>query len=276
MKVIKIVVNQAAGLSTCAVVPTNIVTLSDQLAFDYTYTKNTKYYQLEIWSKDVVDRWSDSDILTELLKNEHSTPNDQYITSLKNLYPNTEYVICTVAFDSDGKRGELIKTSLQTKSKVSIDALANINDAGVNGNYLVWTISKEGYCDTYHMICGTDCSIDAVSCYPVVYSWIINYYLKYNKQVLYDNNYSINLDLLNGGSYKLVYKLSTSNVFVATWGKFKDGTMSPTCQCVRGKISPPESAKMYRGNNVLFSSRKNAEPILVRTPKSAFKGIFVR
>lgn len=221
----QVTVTQEAGLSACAVRPTNIVTLGTELACDWSYSSSTKYYYCGLWKKTGIERMSDSEIITALEEDDRCTPNDDYVTSWSGLSENTSYVLCTLAYDNENNRGELIKQTITTKQSQGLEATASIDYVyRSDDNKMKWAVTPSGKCALYHMVSGVDVSSNAISCQGVVYAWLINNYINNNKYGLF-SGYTIDLNIVREGAYQKSISAplyEETNVFVATWGKFSD------------------------------------------------------
>lgn len=146
-------VTEAAGIdANLDVSPNNIITLSDGFAFDYNYGSNVKYYYVRAYLPTSLERKTDDEIIAEMSSDSSNrdTPSDGYVTSWKNLDPLTNYIVCTVGYNQEGKHGALKKTSITTK-KGTNQALASIGDVQYNDNYWYWTTSVNGFVSKYYM-----------------------------------------------------------------------------------------------------------------------------
>ena len=143
---------QLAGLNkNLYVVPNTIVTLATGIAFDYNYGKDVAYYYVKLYSPTVLERLTDVEVIEDMSSdiNNRDTPSDGYVTSWRNLSQSTNYVVCCLGYDKNGKYGELQKTKITTKSGVN-QALASISDVKYNEQYWQWTTSINGFVTRYY------------------------------------------------------------------------------------------------------------------------------
>lgn len=147
------VVQNGTLASNCTVTPNIIVCLANGFAFDYTYGKNVAYYYVKLYNPREIERKTDAEIIAEMSADasDRDTPNDDYVTSWKNLSPVTEYAVCTVAFDKNGNHGELVKTKIKTKSGTN-QACAYISDVTYTASYFHWNSTVNGYVKKYYRV----------------------------------------------------------------------------------------------------------------------------
>ena len=88
----KTVIQRSSYKSSCNVEPNDIVSLSNGVAFDYTFGPEVSYYYSSLWKASVLERITDEEIVAVLIQDvaNRDTPNDNYITSWTNLDPQTE------------------------------------------------------------------------------------------------------------------------------------------------------------------------------------------
>lgn len=134
----------------CKVKPTNILPLSIGFAFDLACDDNVTYYQLINYHKNDVDKMTDAEILEDLInKTDRCSPSDGYIHSFSTLYPETDYVICTVGFNKNGEHGDIIRTNITTK-KLNNIPFATISNVKYEDPYFKWTTTPNGFVKHYY------------------------------------------------------------------------------------------------------------------------------
>ena len=217
-----------------------------------------------------MNRMTEKELLDALLKKESNKFVDDYMffpskdNSGNSITQNTTYYICTVAFDLDDKRGEVVKSKITTPAYKDAD-----NDAWISfpNDDLYYTSSgfqfkavKEGFCDTYHVIYG---ALPSSYTYPAVaFAFEINYYKKNGvKHWLAD---SWDMEIVTNYPNDHVFTYNTyllSNYPLITLfarGVFKDGT---------------ESSDMTGGQ---WDISSNKIPQLIPAPKQIEKDIVLR
>ena len=147
------IITQEAGInSKLFVSPKEIVVLANGIACDWNYGSEVMYYYARLYLPSSVDRKIDSEIIEEMSEDpdNRDTPGDSYVTSWRNLSPLTDYVLCTVGFDKNGKAGSLVKTTVRTKNNVN-QAASYIDNVTYDSNYWYWTTTTNGFVTKYYM-----------------------------------------------------------------------------------------------------------------------------
>lgn len=266
----RIEVTQSSNLSSVKVTPSNLVALYNQIGWDLTASGSVNTFHWMCVSEREMNRMTEKELLDALLKKESNKFVDDYMffpskdNSGNSITQNTTYYICTVAFDLDDKRGEVVKSKITTPAYKDAD-----NDAWISfpNDDLYYTSSgfqfkavKEGFCDTYHVIYG---ALPSSYTYPAVaFAFEINYYKKNGvKHWLAD---SWDMEIVTNYPNDHVFTYNTyllSNYPLITLfarGVFKDGT---------------ESSDMTGGQ---WDISSNKIPQLIPAPKQIEKDIVLR
>lgn len=221
-------ISQGAGLdANLDVTPTNIITLADGFAFDYSFGSKVKYYYVSKYLPSALDRKTDEEIIAEMSSNSNNrdTPSDGYVTSWQNQSPLTEYIICTVGYSEDGKHGALKKTSITTK-KGTNQALATISDVEYNDTYWYWNTTVNGFVTKYYMWFISNTSLYDTT--DATVAWFFDKAMKNNP-----NQFS---PIAQGDTWQK--ERNGGNIFhVATWALDVDGNFSGVIGRFAGSIS---------------------------------------
>lgn len=257
-----IVISQGSDLSTAKVTPTNLVALYNQIGWDLKESGTVNKFHWLCISEKEMSRMTDNELLEALLKEESIKYIDDYMffpaydSNGSRITQNTTYYICTVAFDVNDKRGEVVK------SKVTTPAYANSdNDAWVSfssddmlygSNGFQFTAVKEGFCDTYHVIYG---NLPSDYTYPAVaFAFEINYYKKNNRKHWFAENWELEIITNYPNSHTFTYSTSTLDYFplISIWarGVFKNGTESSDMTGGQWDISSSNAPKVLARSNV--------------------------
>ena len=154
-------VTQRAGYdSKLQVSPNTVVVLADGFAFDFIFGSNVKYYYVARYLPSALDRRTDDEIISDMSSDEtnRDTPSDGWVTSWRNQNPNTDYVICTVGYDQEGKHGALTKTNIRTKSGTN-QAIAEISDVTYTDTQWFWSTTANPYVTRYYMWFNTNSNL---------------------------------------------------------------------------------------------------------------------
>lgn len=219
---------QEPGLdANLSVSPNHIVTLSDGFAFDFNYGSNVKYYYVARYLPTALERKTDNEIIAEMSSDSSNrdTPSDGYVTSWQKQNPSTEYIICTVGYDQNGKHGALTKTTIKTK-KGTNQALASISDVQYNDTYWFWTTAVNGYVTKYYMWFITNSNLYNAT--DAAVAWFFDKAMKSNP-----GDFS---PIAQGDSWQRS-RNGGSTFHVATWALDTDGNFSGVIGRFRGSIS---------------------------------------
>lgn len=240
----------------CSITPTNVVALYDEICFDLKATGNINTFKYLIHSEHDINRLTDKEIEAELEEVEANKFVDDYIIfpdsyysegSYYYLQPNTTYYICTIAYDVNGKPGALKKTPIKTLKYLDYDndAFVSFSDEAYGTGGFQFTCTKEGYCNTYHLIYGN--LPTAYSEHPrVLYAFEINYYIKNHKKHWFAENWGLKIETEYPNNHTFTYATSTLSqlplLVAMAWGVFKDGSVSSDMTGFLYDISQNENA----------------------------------
>lgn len=230
---IKIVQNN--GKPVCYVLPTNEVALYDRIGWDYNATSNVNKFQWILLSEREYNRMTDNELTEEISKEEELKFVDDYLSFVaydshdNRISQSSTYYLVTIAYDGDGKAGELKKTKIKTPAFLNVDndAWVNFDNVACNFSQGFWFDAiKEGYCNTYHLIYG----IETENYNSVVYAFEINYYLKNKKKHWLAENWEMEIVTDYPNNHTFTYSTTLLSYipicFAYGWGVFKDGSIS--------------------------------------------------
>lgn len=188
--------------------PTNIITLYNGIAFDYEFGKNVSYYYRGYMEKSSVGSMTDAEIISVLEDPEHFkryTVSDDEVAVFSGLEEGRSYMVYTVGYNKEGKRGKLTRKEIVTKTQKSNEPMAWIDDPITDGSYWYWSIQKSATCYSYYMLSTED--IDFMLEPDVYQAWIIDYNMRRNNLSEY----------INGGNWSR--KKTDVMVAVITWAR---------------------------------------------------------
>lgn len=157
-------VTQEAGKPVCYAEIQNEVVLHDRMCWEYKATSNVNTFQWILLSEREYNRLTDKELLEELSQEEKLKFTDDYLSMVvydshnNEIVSNSTYYVVTVATDANGKTGELKKKKLVTPyyKNGTNDAWVSFDNVYSNQSKGFWfDTTKEGYCNTYHLIYGT-------------------------------------------------------------------------------------------------------------------------
>lgn len=216
---VKVKVTQKAGLmADCVVRLDDVVTLSDEIAFNFTYANSVSYYYVWCIEKSIAERLTDDEII-EILHSESGryTPSDSWVIAFINLKSEHDYTIYTIAYNKDGKRGELVSKEIRTKSGVN-QPYAEIGNVRIENGLLRWEIKMGPYCSKCYqwVLAGNNYTTHWQDCNGMV-AWYFNYEMRKNP-----NNYK---PIIQDGVFNTTYNYERYLQFI-TWGEDLYGELS--------------------------------------------------
>lgn len=209
---IEVKVVQKAGLvADCVVELTDVVILSDAIAFGSEYGSSVSYYYVGYLDKSEVGRMTDDEIIEVLdTKFERYTPSDNWVLSFNDLESQHDYVVYTVAYDKNGKRGELIAKNIRTKSGVH-QPFVSIENVSYDSSYWYWDTVIGAYSSKYYQWVMTgDNTTDYWSKVNAIVAWRFAYYMK-----KYPDSYGA---ILQSDEWYRERKSSERYIQIVTWG----------------------------------------------------------
>lgn len=250
-KYVTLKVTQKGLRANCSIMPTNLVALYDEICFDLTATGDINTFKYIIHSERDLNRLTDKELEEELAAQESNKFADDYIIFPDSYYsegryyyldPNTTYYICTIAYDVKGNPGAVKKTPIKTLEYIDYDkdAFVSFSEETYGVGAFQFTCTKEGYCNTYHLIYGNlPASYKSYS--RVLYAFEINYYLTKHQKHWFAETWELKIETDYPNNHTFTYMTSTLSQYpllvAMAWGVFKDGSVSSDMTGFRYDIS---------------------------------------
>ena len=209
------VIQFGEAVSNCQVTPKNITVLSNGIAFDmdYSHASNVAHYYRGYMEASRVGSLTNPEIISILQRDfQRHLPSDDEVADFSDLKANTNYIIYTLAYDIEGKRGDLLSTEIRTCKEEVNEPCGWISDLGINGYYWEWVITKSATCYSYCMMTTENYEIGLAS--DVLQAWWLEDALRRGKITEY----------LNGGCWQQI----RGGNLIAVWtrGKTVNGTLA--------------------------------------------------
>lgn len=145
-------------IPNCQIVPKVLVTYTDGYATSWTVGSNVATAYTTVFKS--LDSYADDEAIIEEIKDGNTARTSEYYSeyttgSWSSFYkPSTTYWLCTIAYDSNGNRGELYKQQISTKS--TSDPIAKISNLRASthdteGNIWQWDITMTNT-SSYYLI----------------------------------------------------------------------------------------------------------------------------
>ncbi|MBE6303854.1 MAG: fimbrillin family protein [Bacteroidales bacterium] len=198
----------------CKVVPVNIVSLTDGVAFDFNFDKEVSYYYYGYIAKESIGSVTDEEIVEVALENfTRYTPEDDLLGYLAGLEANSEYYVITFGYDSKGNRGEIIKTLVKTKPDVTNRPRVTISNVTYTSTEWNWDTSISSETKKYYMAGVSGEYASMLGDTPnILLAW-------YMKNEIDNGEYT---SILEPGSWWMSRNSTDNDIFIYAWAVGND------------------------------------------------------
>ena len=230
-KTATVTVTQEAGKPVCYVEPINVVALYDEICFELSATSNVNTFKIGYLDENEYKRMTEKEIIAYVEEGEMNKFADDYIFFPGGFDDNTKYYICTIAYDENGDAGELRYATITTPQYINYDndAFVSYSDMSYGADGFQFTVTKEGFCDTYHLIYGNIGTSDE-GYSRSLYAFQIKYFMNKKEKHWFADNWGLEIvtDYPNNHTFShYTYTIPYFPVIVIYgWGVFKDGSLS--------------------------------------------------
>ena len=275
------------NLEDCYTEPTNILQMSDGIAFNWGCGRNTKYYYWELFTQSDYNKMSESEVLKKVVTGDVDDrllpDNDDYACSY-NLRANTQYVVVTVSFAEGDIQGDVVITPLTTKPtnnqpEATINDMSYYNDNS-NNYYYGWNIKKNTYCREYYTYAAASPAYFWIyylleeEAYPMI-AWLVKNEIQKDGE---DHSTSMNdgftympfnngrdqfyaAQVENGTSYFTAFPYTDKYFCVFTWGTGSTGELSGVINAVWYDFTEDSSsAKNGKALKAVSPKTKSGDP----------------
>lgn len=216
------------GVTNCKFVPNDFLAFTDGCVTDWTVDSKVSKGYFKVYKKTEISSMSDAAIVADLKTTDAIPASDLnsnvYYRGGDSYTANSNYVLCSVGFDSSGKQGELNKYEFKTRSTtLPMAALSNMK---YNSSYWLYTVTAKNNASSYYLYFNESTGVNNWS------SW----YLRYRIYFAIQNN---------------ELGMGTSNTIYSTWGNMqvsRDESQFSICTwaIVSGKnLGNPDSYQGY-------------------------------
>lgn len=230
-KTATVTVTQEAGKPVCYVEPINVVALYDEICFELSATSNVNTFKIGYLDENEYKRMTEKEIIAYVEEDEMNKLADDYIFFPGGFDDNTKYYICTIAYDENGDAGELRYATITTPQYIDYDndAFVSYSDMSYGTDGFQFTVTKEGYCDTYHLIYGNiDASYEGYS--RSLYAFQIKYFMNKGEKHWFAEYWGLEIVTNYPNNHTFSCYTNTIPYFpvivIYGWGVFKDGSLS--------------------------------------------------
>jgi len=161
--------------------------------------------------------------------------------------PDTEYYLCTVAFNDKGEQGKLTKVKVKTLKFGLAIPLVTVDNVRYNSTQWFWNTTMNAYTNRYYMI-----GLDGT------YAYIYNYAFT-EAEIAWLIKKEVEEDALtpiaNSSSWNMVRNQDSEDVMIATWGVDINGDYSPRLYIYYSSISDSYSYTSARNTDDETSKR---------------------
>lgn len=256
---------QKPGLiANCTVELDRIVALSDAIAFNFTYESAVSYFYVGYLDKDDAGRMTDDEIIKVLDDDfERYTPSDSYVISFPNLKSIHDYVIYTVAYDKNGKRGELVGKEIRTKSGTN-QPVAYIDNVKYDSSYWYFDTEIGAYSTKYYIWVLTGVSsTDYSAKNDAIVAWRFAYNIEQ-----YPSSYQ---PALQSSSWNLRRSSDERYIQIVTWGVGADGEFGGVITNGKYKISSSSAAPLKE--NISSRNAEESKKVIAVDINEYFKDV---
>ncbi len=155
---ISVMVSQeGSAAKDCKVMPNHMTILDSGVAFDLLFESEVVKYRCGWMEESQVDYLSDAEII-DILESEVDLilKTSDYIPNNSGLSAGTTYVVYTLGYNKDGKRGDLVKTPFTTNNLRNNEPSAWIGLISNDETNWYWTVTKSATCFSYYMMSTED------------------------------------------------------------------------------------------------------------------------
>ena len=199
----------------CEVTITNLVSMTDGIAFDFNIGEEVSYYYYGYIEYSMGSYMADEEIV-EYAKSilEANSPEDNQLGYIMNLTPNTKYYLVAFGCNSDGSHGDVYKTIVKTKDVVSDRPSVSIHDVVYNSTTWEWSTTIASNVKEYYMVATSGTYADAFAELPsAVLAWLL-------KSAIDEGS---NTPLRESTSWYMERTSTDNSVFIYTWAVGNDG-----------------------------------------------------
>lgn len=209
---------EGSAIVDCEVTPVDILLLANSVAFQIEFGSNVDYYYTGYLEASAAG-WTDERILETMKKNfPERNPEKDEIIGFGDMEPDTEYLIVTVGFNSNGKPGEIVRKNIRTRKIPNNYPYVTIDDVGYKSstNKYVWSTVMNGSTSKYYMFASS--SSETVNLLrkaaPAVVAFLIN--IQKEEE-----------DTPWAQSSTFSMTRESNSLYIATWGMDANGLWSP-------------------------------------------------
>lgn len=212
-----ILVEQLSDVKGVKMSITEVLTLTTSAAYKLSMTGDVSYYYFGYLSANAAG-WPDDRILEELQKGQAHKPSSTTVYGIEDLLPNTEYYLCTVAFDSSGKRGPVDKKIIKTKANISNRAMILYGSLSYTATRWEWSTKMGAFASKYYMIAASgDYAVDLIMYSNAIVAWIM-------KEGIDDRSLS---PIMQNGDWNRSKNATDEFFYSAAWAVDDSGVFAP-------------------------------------------------
>lgn len=212
------VTQEGSAIADCEVTPIDILLLANSVAFQIDFGSNVDYYYTGYLEASAAG-WTDERILDAMKNNfKERNPEKDEIIGFGNMESDTEYLIVTAGFNSNGKPGEIVRKKIRTCKIPNNYPYVSIEEVGYKSstNKYVWSTVMNGSTSKYYMFATSSSqTINLLrQAAPAVVAFLVNIQKEEGDTPwAQSSSFSMTRD--------------SNSLFIATWGIDANGLWSP-------------------------------------------------
>ena len=253
------ITEKSNAIANCKFVPNEFLPFTNACATNWTVDSKVSKGYFKVYKKTDISSKTDTQIVTELKATSAEVASDLkenvFYIGNETLTANTNYVLCSVGFDSSGNQGELNRYEFKTRS--STLPMAALSNFKYNSNNWLFTITSKYSAKSYYFYSNQSTSVNNW------YKW----YLRYRIYFAIQNN---------------ELGMGTSSSVYSDWGDMhisRSGSQFSICTwaIVSGKtLGNPDSYQGYASSapSMIPAIKQSARPQSDRVSKQEGEDLF--
>lgn len=203
------------GMEAFTTTPNEVIVLNDGIAFNCNYGSETYGFYWEVFSAADVVEASEEELKTALRQQGIVRNSKEQFGYVWNCQPATDYYICTMAVDKNGKECHVERTPVRTASLLNDRSpKTEVKDISMTSKKLKCSFMMNSYAKSYRSLAYFSSSSSVFSKPDIYFAWEI----KHNKYSYY----------FTGNKNGVVYNINETSKYylIVTWSADASGNMS--------------------------------------------------
>lgn len=154
----RVALTQTGAEDDCYAEPINVLNMAYSILCDFKCGRNTQYFYAALCGEGYIQSKTDEEMIAEITSSgsdsegnswTRNIPSDNSPNYWTGLSTKSKYYLVTIPYASNGKHGRIVKTEINTKSRID-QPLVEIENVSAYLDYYTWETAKNNYCDQYY------------------------------------------------------------------------------------------------------------------------------